>query len=65
MVEINRDDKFGEKLPNHIRLQIKKKHNMWKHYMEIRSPDIYRTFCRSRNKVKNLGNKKKQILAVT
>ena len=24
MVEINRDDKFGEKLPNHIRLQIKK-----------------------------------------
>ena len=22
MVEINRDDKFGEKLPNHIRLQI-------------------------------------------
>ena len=25
MVEINRDDKFGEKLPNHIRLQIKKK----------------------------------------
>ena len=24
IVEINRDDKFGEKLPNHIRLQIKK-----------------------------------------
>ena len=57
MVEINRDDKFGEKLPNHIRLQIKKKHNMWKRYMETRSPDIYRTFCRSRNKVKNLIKK--------
>ena len=42
MVEINRDDKFGEKLPNHIRLQIKNKHNMWKRYMETRRPDIYR-----------------------
>ena len=56
MVEINKDDKFGEKLPNHIRLQIKKKHNMWKRYMETRSLDIYRTFCRSRNKVKNFKN---------
>ena len=52
MVEISRDDKFGEKPPIHIRLQIKK--NMWKRYMETRRPDTYHTFCRSRNKVKNL-----------
>ena len=27
---------------------------MWKRYMETRIPDIYCTFCRYRNKVKNL-----------
>ena len=34
--------------------KFNKKHNMWKRYMETRRPDIYRTFCRSRNKAKNL-----------
>ena len=33
IVDVNRDDRFGEKLPNHIRMQIKKKHNLWKLYM--------------------------------
>ena len=55
MEEINWDDKFGEKLPNHIRLQIKIPTTCgsatWKPRDQIY---IYRTFCRSRNKVKNL-----------
>ena len=32
IVNVNGDDSFGEKLPNHIRMQIKKKHNLWKRY---------------------------------
>ena len=37
IVDVNGDDRFGEKLPNHITMQIKKKHNLWKRYMETKS----------------------------
>ena len=53
IVDVNGDDRFGEKLPNHIRMQIKKKHNLWKRYMETKKAEIHNEFCRTRNKVKN------------
>ena len=49
IVDVNGDDRFGEKLPNHIRMQIKKKHNLWKciwiqkslkYIMNIAEPEI-------------------------
>ena len=55
MEEINCIDKFGEKLPNHIRLQIKKNpQHVEALHGNQETRYIYRTFCRSRNKVKNL-----------
>ena len=30
IVEMNRESKFKELLPEHIRLKIRKKHNLWK-----------------------------------
>ena len=45
---------------------IKKKHNLWKRYMETRSPVVNGKYCRMRNKVKNMikytrKQKEKQI----
>ena len=49
-----------------IRKNIKQKHNLWKRYMETRSPVVYGKYCRMRNKVKNMikytrKQKEKQI----
>ena len=34
IVEMNRETKFKELLPEHIRLKIRKKHNLWERLME-------------------------------
>ena len=34
IVEMNRESKFKELLPEHIRLKIRKKINLWKRFME-------------------------------
>ena len=34
IVEKNNNVRFSEKLPTYIRVKIKKKHNLWKRYME-------------------------------
>ena len=54
IVEKNNNVRFSEKLPTYIRVKIKKKHNLWKRYMETKKMDIYREYCRTRNKVKNM-----------
>ena len=54
IVEKNNNVRFPEKLPTYIRVKIKKKHNLWKWYMETIKMDIYREYCRTRNKVKNM-----------
>ena len=48
IVEITRESKFKELLPEHIRLKIRKKHNLWK--LLLQKP--YLEYCRVRNKVK-------------
>ena len=53
-MDVNGDDRFGEKLPNHIRMQIKKKINLWKQYMETKKPEIYNEFCSTIDKVKHM-----------
>ena len=54
IVEINVDTKYKETFNITIRKNIKKKHNLWKRYMETRSPVVYGKYCRMRNKVKNM-----------
>ena len=54
IAEKNNNLRFSEKLPTYIRVKIKKKHNLWKRYMETKKMDIYREYCRTRNKVKNM-----------
>ena len=66
IVEINGDAKYKETFNITIRENIKKKHNLWKRYMETRSPVVYGKYCRMRNKVKNMikytrKQKEKQI----
>ena len=66
VVEKNNNVRFPEKLPSYVRVKIKKKHNLWKRYMETKKIDIYREYCRTRNKVKNMmkffrKNKKRDI----
>ena len=52
IVEINGDAKYKETFNITIRKNIKQKHNLWKRYMETRSPVVYGKYCRMRNKVK-------------
>ena len=54
VLEINGDTKCKETFSMVIRQKIKKKHNLWKRYMEIRLPTVYRNYCRARNKIKNM-----------
>ena len=66
IVEINGDTKYKETFNITIRENIKKKHNLWKRYMETRSPVVYGKYCRMRNKAKNMikytrKQKEKQI----
>ena len=66
IVEINGDAKYKETFNITIRKNIKQKHNLWKRYMETRSPVVYGKYCRMRNKVKNMikytrKQKEKQI----
>ena len=66
IVEINGDAKYKETFNIKIRENIKKKHNLWKRYMETRSSVVYGKYCRMRNKVKNMikytrKQKEKQI----
>ena len=66
IVEINGDAKYKDTFNITIRENIKKKHNLWKRYMETRSPVVYGKYCRMRNKVKNMikytrKQKQKQI----
>ena len=50
VVEMNRESKFKELLPEHIRLKIRKKHKLWK----LNYKKTYLEYCRVRNKVKNM-----------
>ena len=50
----NRDSKYKELFPEYIRQKIKKKHNIWKRFMETRVQKTYLEYCRVRNKVKNM-----------
>ena len=54
VLEITGDNKYKETFSIVIRQKIKKKHNLWKCYMETRSPTVYRNYCKIRNKVKNM-----------
>ena len=54
VLEINGGTKHKETFSMVIRQKIKKKHNLWKRYMETRLPTVYRNYCRARNKVKNM-----------
>ena len=54
MVENNRDSKYKELFPEYIRQKIKKKHKIWKRFMETRVQKSYLEYCRVRNKVKNM-----------
>ena len=54
IVEMNRESKFKELLPEHIRLKIRKKHNLWKRFMETKLQKTYLEYCRVRNKAKNM-----------
>ena len=49
VLEINGDTKYKETFSMVIRQKIKKKHHLWKRYVEM-----YRNYCRARNKVKNM-----------
>ena len=40
-----------------VRKSVKKKHGLWKKYMNTRDGSDYREYCKSRNKVKNLIKK--------
>ena len=53
-MEVNGEAKYKETFNITIRQNIRKKHNLWKRYMETRSSLIYRSYCRMRNKVKNM-----------
>ena len=66
IVEVNEEAKYKETFDITIRQNIRKKHNLWKRYMETRLSLIYRNYCRMRNKVKNMikysrKQKEKQI----
>ena len=39
---------------------IKRKHRMWERYMEVRSEEKYREYCKARNKVKKLTRKERK-----
>ena len=49
IVEINRDAKYKETFNIKITKNIKQKHNLWKRYIETRSPVVYGKYCRMRN----------------
>ena len=66
IVEVNGEAKYEETFDITIRQNIRKKHNLWKRYMETRLCLIYRNYCRIRNKVINMikysrKQKEKQI----
>ena len=44
VLEINGDTKYKETFSMVIRQKIKKKHNLWKRYMETRLPTVYRNY---------------------
>ena len=46
IVEVNGEAKYKETFDITIRQNIRKKHNLWKRYMETRSSLIYRNYCR-------------------
>ena len=46
MVEKNRDSKYKELFPEYIGQKIKKKHNIWKRFMETRVQKTYLEYCR-------------------
>ena len=50
----NWDSNQKDVLPQYIRVKIKQKHNLWKRYMETRLNKYYASYCRARNKVKNM-----------
>ena len=54
IVEMNRESEVKELLPEHIRLKIRKKHNLWRRVMETKLQKTYLEYCRVRNKVKNM-----------
>ena len=51
---MNRGSKSKEILPEYIRQEIRKKHNVWKRYMKTKLHKTYQEYCRIRNKVKNI-----------
>ena len=51
---MNRESKFKELLPEHIRLKIRNTHILWKRFMETKLQKNYLEYCRARNKVKNM-----------
>ncbi len=53
-IHMNRENKYKEQIPVHIRTKIKKKRNLWKRYMETKLSKTYREYCKVRNKVKNM-----------
>ena len=54
IVEMNRESKFKELLPEHIRLKIRNTHNLLKRFMETKLQKTYLEYCRVRNKVKTM-----------
>jgi hypothetical protein len=44
-------------LPYNVVKKIRKKHTLWKRFMETRDGKVHQEYCRTRNKVKNLINK--------
>ena len=49
MIEKNRDSKYKELFPEYIRQKIKKKHHMWKRFMETR---VQKTYCTVESEIK-------------
>ena len=48
------------KLSKETMKSIKRKHRMWERYMEKKSKESYREFCKARNKVKRLTRKERR-----
>jgi hypothetical protein len=56
----NRNIKGNTPLSKEAVLSIKRKHRMWERYMEDRSKEKYREYCKARNKVKKLTRKERK-----
>ena len=56
----NRNIKGNTPLSKEAVLSIKRKHRMWERYMEDRSKEKYREYCKARNKVKRLTRKERK-----